>query len=322
MNTNDSAVATYPSQTAAGALIKELQQPGFVMNPENIGAPSMKPLAVQQTETRMKAANRIINLTTHWSRPAFAAAALVGLMALSVPAADQKTALDPRADELLKRMGDYLGQAKFFSVSAEVWQDIQLSSGQRIQAGRTVDLQVQRPNRLRAELHSTRHNRELVYDGSAITLFNRAQNFYGTAPTSGSLDEAMDFASERFGIAMPFEDFIRSDPHKDLMHKATSGVDIGPVTVMGVPCEHLAFTQDNIDWQVWIENGSRPVPRKFVITYKDEPNSPQYTAIFSQWDFITELPDFVFHFEPPAGASKIRVEEMKTENQSHKTEGK
>jgi len=49
-------------------------------------------------------------------------------MALSVSAADPKAALDPRADELLKRMGDYLGHAQFFSVSAEVWQDIQLSS--------------------------------------------------------------------------------------------------------------------------------------------------------------------------------------------------
>src|SRR6267142_7196613 len=247
---------------------------------------------------------------------------MVGLMAVSVSAADQKASVDPRADELPKRMGDYLGQAQFFSVSAEVWQDIQLSSGQRIQADRAVDLQVRRPNRLRAEVHSPRRNRELIYDGSAITLFNRAQNFYGTVHSSGSLDEAMDAASDRFGIAMPLEDFVRSDPHKDLMHKVTSGADIGPVTVMGVLCEHLAFTQDNIDWQVWIENGARPVPRKFVITYKDEPDSPQFIAIFSNWDFATELPDFVFHFEPPAGASKIKVEEMKTENQGSKTEVK
>jgi len=253
---------------------------------------------------------------------ALAACALAGLMPLSLTAADDRPAVAPRADALLKRMGDYLGQAQFFSVSAEVWQDIQLSSGQRIQAGRTIELQVRRPNRLRAEVHSTRRNRELLYDGKAITLFNRAQNFYGTAHASGSLDEAMDVASERFGIAMPLEDFVRSDPHKDLLQKATSGADIGPVTVMGVPCEHLAFTQDNIDWQIWIEDGARPVPRKFVITYKDEPDSPQYTAIFSKWDFITKLPDFVFEFEPPAGAAKIKVKEMKAELQSRKKEEK
>ncbi len=125
-------------------------------------------------------------------------------------------------------MGDYLGQAQFFSVRAEVWQDFQLSSGQRIQSGRTIDLQVRRPNRLRAEIQSTRRNRELVYDGAAFTLLNRAQNFYGTVRTSGSLDEAMDVASERFGIAIPLEDFIRSNPHKDLLQNVTSGTDLGP----------------------------------------------------------------------------------------------
>ena len=78
------------------------------------------------------AANGIINLTIHRLRPAFATATLAGLMALSVSAADKNTAIDPHVDELIKRMGDYLGHAKFFSVNAEIWQDIQLSSGQRI----------------------------------------------------------------------------------------------------------------------------------------------------------------------------------------------
>jgi hypothetical protein len=181
---------------------------------------------------------------------------------------------------------------------------------------------VRRPNCLRAEVHSTRRNRELVCDGQGITLFNRAQNFYGTAPAAGSLDESMDAASEQFGIPMPLEDFVRSDPHKDLLRNVTSGNDIGPVTVMGVPCEHLAFAQDKIDWQIWIEDGPQPVPRKFVITYKDEADSPQYTAIFSNWDFTTKLPDFVFKFEPPEGACQIKVKEMKAENQSPKTEEK
>lgn len=244
---------------------------------------------------------------------------LLAFTALSASAAEEKS-IDPRADELIKRMGEYLGQAKFFSVNAEIWQDIQTSSGQQIQAGRTLDLQVRRPNRLRAEVHSPRRNREMVYDGSSITLLNRAQNFYGTVHAPGNIDEAMDVASEKFGIAMPLEDFVTSDPHKDLLEKVTSGTDIGPVTVMGVPCEHLAFSQNNIDWQVWIEKGVKPVPRKFVITYKDEPDSPEFTAIFSNWDFTTQLPDFVFKFEPPPGSSKIEVKEMREENQSHKTE--
>ncbi len=270
----------------------------------------------------MKEISRTINLTTHRLRPVFVACALAGLCAVSAPAADVKPVIDPNADKLMKRMGDYLAQAPFFSVNAEVWQDLQLGSGQRIQAGRTVTLQVRRPDRFHAEVRSPRRNRALYYDGKSITLLNRVRNFYGSIPAPASLDEALDTASDRFGITLPLEDLIVSDPYASAIQKVVSGRDLGPVTVLGVPCEHLAFSQDVIDWQIWIEDGVKPVPRKIVITYKDEDGSPQYTAIFSDWDFQTKLPDFLFTFEPPSGASKVNVAEIKAEIQTHKSEGK
>jgi hypothetical protein len=279
-------------------------------------------------ERKSMSKNNMVNLIFSSLRPALAAGALVCTVAMSAPAADvtnnavAKPAIDPRADAMLRRMSDYLAQAQFFSVSAEVWQDVQLGSGQRVQAGRTIDLQVRRPNGFHAAVHSTRRNRELYYDGKAITLFNRAQNFYGTIPAPAMLDEALDLAIERFGIALPLEDLIVSDPYKSAMSKVISGIDIGPVTVLGVSCEHLAFSLRTVDWQIWIEAGVRPVPRKIVITYKDEEDSPEYTAILSNWDFQTKLPDFVFNFEPPTGAAKIDVAEIKSENQAQKSEGK
>ena len=254
-------------------------------------------------------------------------AGLAVLSATGAPAAPTsdvavKPAIDPRASELLKRMGDYLGQAQSFSVNAEVWQDVALSSGQRVQAGRTIVLQVRRPDRFHAEVRSTRGNHGLFYDGKSITLLNRVENFYGSIPAPGSLDEALDMACDRFGITMPLEDLIVSDPYRNVMQKAVSGYDVGPVTVLGVPCEHLAFSLGAVDWQIWIEDGAKPVPRKIVFTYKDEDGSPEFTAILSNWDFETKLPDFLFTFEPPAGASKITVAQIKAQNDAHVKEGK
>ena len=247
--------------------------------------------------------------------------------AASAPAAPTsdaaaKPAIDPRADEFLKRMGDYLGQAPWFSVDAEVWQDVTLPSGQRAQAGRTVTLQVRRPDRFHAEVRSTRRNCAIFYDGKSITLLNRAENFYGSVPAPPSLDEALDLACDRFGITMPLEDLVVSDPYHNVRQKVVSGYDIGPVTVLGIPCEHLTFSLGTVDWQVWIEDGAKPVPRKIVFTYKDEEGSPEFTAIFSNWDFDTKLPDFLFAFVPPAGATKIPVAEIKTRNDAHNKEGK
>jgi hypothetical protein len=275
----------------------------------------------------MKEPSRMIHLTTQRLCPLFAACALAVFWALSAHGADvkptdTKPAVDPLADKLLKRMSDYLAQASFFSVNAEIWQDVQLGSGQQVQAGRTVDLQVRRPDHFHAEVHSTRRNSALFYDGKSITLLNRIQNFYGSVPAPATLDQALDTAIERFGIEMPLEDLVVSDPYQSAMQKIVSGRDIGPVTVLGTPCEHLAFSLGAVDWQIWIEDGIKPVPRKIVITYKDEEGTPEYTAIFSNWDFQTTLPEFLFTFEPPPGTLKIDVAEIKSENQSHKKEGK
>jgi len=264
--------------------------------------------------------NGIRNAKSGWLRATFIA--WIGLVAIAAPAADTKPVVDPQADELLRRMSDYLAQEPFFSVSVEVWQDMRLGSGQQVQAGRTVDLQVHRPNRFHSEMHSTRRNRGLYYDGKSITLIDRVQNFYGRIPAPATLDEALDVASERFGITLPLEDIIVSDPYKSAMQKITSGILLGPVTVLGVPCEHLAFSLGQVDWQIWIEQGAVPVPRKIVITYKDEEGSPDYTAIFSNWDFETKLSDFLFKFEPPAGSTEITVAEIKGKDESHKNRGK
>ena len=279
-----------------------------------------------EMEFLMKMPHRMICPVARWLRPAVAASALVVLMTMPAAAADDpapvlaaavKPDIDSQADVQLRHMSEYLAQAPFFSVNAEIWQDVQLGSGQRVQAGRMVDLQVRRPDRFHAEVRSTHRNRGLFYDGKTVTLFDRMQKFYGTIPVPGALDEALDVACERFGIAMPLEALVVSDPYQNVIHRISAGTDIGPVTVLGTPCEHLAFSMEKVDWQIWIEQGAVPVPRKIVITYKDEEGSPEYTAILSHWDFQTQLPDAVFSFEPAKDVTKIDVAGIKSKIQAH-----
>jgi hypothetical protein len=69
----------------------------------------------------------------------------------------------------------------------------------------------------------------------------------------------------------------------------------------------VAFSQELVDWQIWIEDGPQPVPRKFVITYKDEEGWPQYSARFTRWDFQPQHSEHYFRFHPPTGADKIDI---------------
>ncbi len=271
----------------------------------------------------MKKTNTMFMRRPQPIRSLAAALILLSLGGLSASAADPTAAtnaVDHRADELLRRTSDFLAQSPSFSVNAEVWQDAVLPSGQRVQAAHTVDLEVRRPNRLHAEVRSTRHNRGIWYDGKAVSILNRNRNLYGVAPVPNNLDEMLETATIRFGIGIPLDDLVQSNPYEAVMRNVTAGTDIGPTTVLGVTCEHLAFSQTNIDWQVWIEAGPKPVPRKIVITYKDEEGFPQYTALLSNWDFQTKLPDFVFNFEPPPGATKVNVMELGPQNRNQQSE--
>jgi hypothetical protein len=42
-------------------------------------------------------------------------------------------------------------------------------------------------------------------------------------------------------------------------------------------CEHYAFRQEGLDWQIWIQ-GDYPLPRKFVIRTLTDDARPQHTS--------------------------------------------
>jgi hypothetical protein len=94
-------------------------------------------------------------------------------------------------------------------------------------------------------------------------------------------------------------------PIQTLIARVRAGTYLGLHQVNGVKCHHLAFRQDVIDWQIWIEDSDHPVPRKVVITYKEQPGHPQFTAILDKWELSASAPDSAFEFSPPAGAKRI-----------------
>ena len=78
----------------------------------------------------------------------------------------------------------------------------------------------------------------------------------------------------------------------------------------GVECEHLAFRGVDTDWQIWIESGARPAPRKYVITSKTLAGAPQYTLRIKDWktDAIADADAFVF--KPPSGVTKVDLDSV------------
>jgi hypothetical protein len=78
-------------------------------------------------------------------------------------------------------------------------------------------------------------------------------------------------------------------------------------TITDVPCDHVAAqTSRGVDFQAWIAQGSEPLPRRIIITYKEEPGQPQFWADLSNWNLAPEVSDALFTFTPPDGAERIQ----------------
>ncbi len=213
--------------------------------------------------------------------------------------------IERHADRILREMSAYLSAAMAFTFHADVTYDTVVDDSQTVQYGGTAEVSVQRPDRLRAEYRGDERRSSVVIDGRTATIHDLAMNVYSVTEVPAGLDAAVDHLFETYGFSVPIADFIYADPYHALTEFVDSGFWVGLHSVDGTPCHHLAFSQETIDWQIWIEDGPRPVPRKLVITYKDEPGAPQYTARLSRWDLQSRLSNHYFEFHPPIGADEI-----------------
>jgi len=214
-------------------------------------------------------------------------------------------AIDPR--EILRRMSDFLADQKQFRVESEHHYDEVLSTGQKVRLSSRRAVSIRRPDAVAAEVIGDGHDKRFTYDGRTLTVFDRDRNMYASAPMPDTIDGMLDTMAERYGAVIPAADLLYSDPYKAIGANVKGGRYIGLHEVGGYPCHHLAFTGDVVDWQIWIQDGARPLPRLVLLTYKTLTGQPRYAMAVSEWVLDTPLPESLFRTTPPSGAERIEM---------------
>jgi hypothetical protein len=80
---------------------------------------------------------------------------------------------------------------------------------------------------------------------------------------------------------------------------------VNKVTIDGVPCVHLVFSQPpGIELELWLE-AERSLPRRLIVIDNASPGKPNFIADMSAWDFTVHPADADFAFTPPSGAKEI-----------------
>jgi hypothetical protein len=231
-----------------------------------------------------------------------------------------KPAVDPEAISALQKMGEFLRNQQAFTVQARATTDDVLPTGQKVQFGGAVDMKIRRPDRMRVDISGDRRNERFYYDGKTFTIFGEKTGYFAAFPAPGTLAELKDVLEKRYAIDLPLADLFYWGTERDGSAAITRATHVGTANVDGFMTDHYAFRQKDVDWELWIEQGGRPVPRKLVITTTADKTKPQHGMVMN-WDLAPKFDDQLFTFVPPANAHQIEFESTRRAGANNKGGG-
>jgi hypothetical protein len=214
-------------------------------------------------------------------------------------------AQDDAARRLLRTMPDYVTRQDVISIAFDSDVEVITSELQKIQFTSSRQVLLRRPAHLRGMRKSGHAEVEYSFDGTTFTVYDRRNNVFARTNAPGSFDQLVDRLRTDFSIEAPGADLLSANVYDVLTEDMLEAKHLGRGVIDGVECEHLAFRNPEVDWQLWIEAGPRPVPRKYVITSKTVTGAPQYTLRIKEWRSDVPADDASFVFNPPAGAREV-----------------
>jgi hypothetical protein len=234
----------------------------------------------------------------HWA----AGLALFAAASFMVPSAQ---AADDDALKILKGMSDYLASQKNISLSFDSDIEVITPEIQKIQFASSGQVLLSRPDKLRATRTGGYADVEFVFDGKTASVLGKNINAFIQLEAPGSLEQLVDKLRNDYSVALPGADLLVANAFDVLSADVLNAVHVGRGVVDGFECEHLAFRNDDTDWQLWVQVGDAPIPRKYVITSKTQAGAPQYTLVIRDWKTDVQPGAEAFVFKAPDGAKKL-----------------
>jgi hypothetical protein len=242
------------------------------------------------------------NIGIQLARRGCTAARRLILAGALVAAAPSALAQQGDAKAILKAMSDYVNSQETIELAFD--SDIEIITPQleKIQFTNSGGALLSRPDKLRAHRVGGYADVEMIFDGKTVSVFGKSINAYAQFEGPTNVDQLIEALRAGQGVALPGADLLLSNAYDVLVAGVLEGKHIGRGVIDGVECEHLAFRNLDTDWQLWVEVGDQPIPRKLVITSKTVNSAPQYTLRVKKWKTGVEPAPDAFSFSPPAGA--------------------
>ena len=226
-------------------------------------------------------------------------------------AADQAMAatpgIDPAALQAGNRMGAYLRSLQSFEVvSSASLEEVIDENGKKATTQVSTTYKVKRPDGFAIEVTTDKKARKFIYDGRSFTVFAPRVGYFASISAPGTIDQTVDLIYERYGVILPLADLFYWGSAAMPTDMVTSAKRLGPAKIGDVETDHYAYGGPGLSWEVWIQRGDAPLPRRMRITTVDDPAKPTFTADLS-WTTAATFPADTFTFKPAADAKPIAM---------------
>ena len=219
-------------------------------------------------------------------------------------------AQEPDARKILASMSTYVAGQDNIELSFDSDIEVVTTQLEKIQFTSSGGVLLSRPNRLHAFRTGGYADVELFFDGKTASVLGRNLNAYAQFESPGTVDQLIHALRSGHGVALPGADLLLSNSFEVLIADVEEAKYIGRGVIGGVECEHLAFRNADADWQLWVEVGDRPIPRKMVITSKTITGSPQYTVRITGWKSGGSPAASRFTFVPAEGMTQLQPDAL------------
>lgn len=221
-------------------------------------------------------------------------------------AAVQPTESQRWARDKLLEMGRLLGGTQKFTLKLRAGFDVTQANGQKIEFGERREISLQRPGHfLSVQRHSDGRRDLMMFDGEKITVSDSEANVYARAEQPGDIDASVMYFVRDLGMRMPIAPLFMSRFAEELERRVLEVDYVEETDVLGATAHHIAGRTELVDFQVWIQEGKTPLPLRMILSYRNEPDHPQFWVDFSDWNLKPRFARNTFRFEPPKGSREI-----------------
>jgi hypothetical protein len=247
--------------------------------------------------------------TAHTSAHHAFGLALAAFLGLAMGAFAPALAEEDDARKILKAMSDYLADQNTISGTFDSGIEVITSDLQKIEFTSSGEFLLARPDKIRVTRTGGYADVEMIFDGKTATIYGKNLNAYAKLDVPGTVDQLIDRLRADY-VDMPGGDLLMSNVYEALMEDVVEAKHIGRGVINGVECEHLAFRNPDVDWQIWVETGEKPIPRKYVITSKAVTGAPEYVLTIREWKTGVPVKSDAFAFKKPSGAKVVDVKAL------------